>query len=596
MKEESDKVTVPADILLQGKMLAARGELVSRAVRFAMQAHEGQVRKDGQVYIVHPFEVAETLALNGGDDELICAGLLHDTIEDAGVSAEELAEQFPPGVVSLVTQESERKDRGWEYAKQTMLDHLRTCGSQKLKMLVCADKLSNIRSIDHNIDEMGDQVWTHFKRGKKAQSWLFHEIVDALSSLQGMDMYEELKSLTDQIFHKGNEGKMTATITYKDDLTYVAIDGSVSSVNADELERAVCKEPKETKGIVVDAGKLTYISSAGLRILLAMKKRCKNKEFRIINVSNDVKSIFDVTGFSDIMDIRTAVRSVSIEGCRQIGAGACGEVYRLNEETIIKLYYDHVSQESIELEKSLAKKAFVLGVPTAISYDIVESNGRTGVVYELINSKTIGELIRENPDRLEAYVDQYVAVCKEIHMIDGAGTNLPDFKELNRIDLAKVEDITQEERELLSAFLEAVPDDTHCVHGDLNINNIMVQNGECCLIDMGEFSTGSPLFDISRIVFSMEYAAPAEDAFNDFYHMPQKQVTQIYRMFLNKYFACDSLEEALAKDEKLKWLYPLAWFRCVTGMYKKDRWPIEKYELSGRLLREKLIPFIREMK
>lgn len=388
---------------------------------------------------------------------------------------------------------------------------------------------------------------------------------------------------------------MTYEIDHLDGLTKIRLTGSITSANAGELEAGIAAEPDGTDGIVFDASTLEYISSAGLRVLLAAKKRCKDKVFRIIHVNDEVMNVFDVTGFSEIMEIERAARSVSIEGCSKIGAGACGEVYRLDDETIIKLYYPHVSKETIELEKSLAKKAFVMGVPTAISYDIVDCDGRTGVVYELIKSKTIGELIREDESRLEEYVAMYADVCRQIHSITAEPGILPTFKELNREDIPKVVEITDEERQLLYDFLDMLPDPMNCLHGDLNINNIMVQNGECCLIDMGEFSTGTPMFDISRIIFSMEFATPDEDEYNSFYKMPQTTVTRILRLFLRDYFGCDSLEEAAAKNPEVEWLYPLAWFRCCTSMLKGDRWP-EKRAMVHALLREKLIPFILEHK
>jgi uncharacterized protein (TIGR02172 family) len=384
---------------------------------------------------------------------------------------------------------------------------------------------------------------------------------------------------------------MEVTITH-DTVTRISIRGSVTSANAPELEKAVAGEPGEAKEIRIDAEGLEYISSAGLRVLLALKKRCGGKKFRIVQVNEDVMNIFDVTGFSEIMDISKARKKISIDNCVKIGAGACGEVYRLDAERIIKLYYPAVKEEEIRQEKNLARKAFVLGVPTAISYDIVEVEGRTGVVYELIDSKTLGELFRENPDQLDQYVEMYAGVCRQIHSIQVEEGELPSFKDLNRADIPNIRGITEEESAYLYEFLDLVPDRRGCVHGDLNVNNIMVQKGECCLIDMGEFSMGSPLFDISRILFSIRYAAEGENGFNIFYKMPQATMNRILSLLLKKYFQAETLEEAMQKDPDLEWLYPMAWFRCCTCLLKGERWPKEKRELALQLLQEELIPFI----
>ena len=385
---------------------------------------------------------------------------------------------------------------------------------------------------------------------------------------------------------------MEIKLENKEGLTYVYLFGSITSGNSNEFEEAVKDEPKEN-GVVIDALNLEFISSAGLRVILACKKRCGNKTFKIINVNNDVKNIFDVTGFSEIMDISGTTREVSVEGCELIGAGACGECFRIDDETIIKLYYPSVSEDEIEREKALAKKAFVLGVPTAISYDIVKSNGRTGVVYELIKSKTLGELIRNDYENREKYIDLYVDVCKKISTIKSEDSEIPSFVELNREDIKKVDLISEEEKQYLHKFLDLIPSENTCIHGDLNINNIMVENGECCLIDMGEFSRGNHLFDVSRIIFSMEYANAPKGEYNAFYKLSSEQVSEVYESFMTKYFNEDM--ESIKKDENLKWLYPLAWFRCCTAMLRKDRWTKEVRDLGLDLFYNHLVPFVDEI-
>lgn len=386
---------------------------------------------------------------------------------------------------------------------------------------------------------------------------------------------------------------MEIKVEKQGNLSYAFVSGSITSANADEFGSALSNEPNGTDGLIINASELEYISSAGLRVLLAAKKRCGSKTFKIIGVNNDVKSIFDVTGFSEIMDIEGAVRQISVEGCDIIGAGACGECFRINDETIVKLYYSDSTREDIEREKALAKKAFVMGIPTAISYDIVECDGRTGVMYELIKSKTLGELMRNDPDNLDKYIDLYVDVCKKVTSIHTSDPDIPSFKESNRADIRKIVGATDKEIEYLNKFIDLIPEGDNCIHGDLNINNIMVENGECVLIDMGELSTGMPMFDLSRIVFSMLYANTAPGEYNSFYKMNSDKVSEIYNKFIQKYFGC-SVEEAAEKDETVKWLLPLAWFRCCTGMIRGDRWPKEKVDLALDLLRNHLIPFVDE--
>lgn len=385
---------------------------------------------------------------------------------------------------------------------------------------------------------------------------------------------------------------MNITIEKKNDAVIAKLEGSINSGNATQFEESLKDYPGTEGGIIIDAKNLEYISSAGLRVILKAKKRCEGRVFKVVNVSSEVKSIFDVTGFSEIIDVEAAARTISVEGCKMIGHGACGECFRIDDETIVKLYYPKISEAEIETEKALAKKAFVMGIPTAISYDIVECDGRKGVVYELIKSKTLSELIRENPNEKDKYIDLYADVCKKIHTIHTDDKDIPSFKAVNRADIKKIIGITDEERDYLYKFIDMVPEGDTCIHGDLNINNIMVENGECVLIDMGELSTGIPMWDISRIIFSMVYANPSKGEFNTFYKMTSERITEIFNEFVTAYFECD-LEEATKTASYGEWLMPLAWFRCSVSMIRGDKWPKDKLDMALGLLRDKLIPFIK---
>lgn len=178
--------------------------MINKAFLFALYAHGEQKRKDGLPYIVHPFEVAMTLARNGADEALICAGLLHDTIEDAYITPEQLRAAFDEEVAQLVLEDSEDKTKSWEERKTAAIRSLYT-GSRQHRMLMCADKLANLRSIRDGLAAEGDAVWSRFKRGREQQAWLFRETVRALSPLAGLSMYEELKTLTETIFTDGME-------------------------------------------------------------------------------------------------------------------------------------------------------------------------------------------------------------------------------------------------------------------------------------------------------------------------------------------------------------------------------------------------------
>src|SRR5262245_64373722 len=100
------------------------------AIAMAIRAHDTQVRKgDGKLpYVVHPVTAALILSRYSGDEDTIIAGLLHDTIEDTLVTAEEIEREFGPKVRDIVLDvtESRLPNLSWETRKARYLRHLQT--------------------------------------------------------------------------------------------------------------------------------------------------------------------------------------------------------------------------------------------------------------------------------------------------------------------------------------------------------------------------------------------------------------------------------------------------------------------------------------
>lgn len=281
--------------------------------------------------------------------------------------------------------------------------------------------------------------------------------------------------------------------------------GHVNSKNAAEFERDVMASLESAPGVrvVFDVDKLEYISSAGLRVLLKAMKRAKGT-LKVINATSDVYDIFQITGFSELADIKKRLREISVEGCELIGQGGFGKVYRLDEETIAKIYNPNISLELVEQERDVSQKAFLLGIPTAISYDVVRCGDSYGVVFEMLDAKTTAQIIDADPSRIPEIAGESAKLLKELHAIEpGANIGLTNRKQqyLDWVDsLAK--HLTTEEVDKLRAFIDAIPDRNTFLHGDYNAKNIMLRNGEFQLIDIGDAGVGHPIFDIAGLMLA----------------------------------------------------------------------------------------------
>ena len=117
-------------------------------------------------------------------------------------------------------------------------------------------------------------------------------------------------------------------ITYRvdKDILYIAIDGRIDASNAAAAEEQIfaIKNANADKHTVIDADKLAYISSAGLRVILRLRKA--EPKLAIINVAADVYEVFDMTGFTDMVTVEKAYPRMSVDGCEFIAKGANGAV------------------------------------------------------------------------------------------------------------------------------------------------------------------------------------------------------------------------------------------------------------------------------
>ena len=176
------------------------------AVAFAMKAHEGQTRKDGGVYILHPLEDATIVGTMTGDLEMLAAAVLHDTVEDTDVTAEDILENFGERVALLVAHETENKrpelaaSATWKIRKEESLAVLKESNIET-KMLWLGDKLSNMRSLARDYDKIGAAVFERFnEKDPREQRWYHETVIEYISELKDYPAYKEYERLFHHIF------------------------------------------------------------------------------------------------------------------------------------------------------------------------------------------------------------------------------------------------------------------------------------------------------------------------------------------------------------------------------------------------------------
>jgi len=172
---------------------------LDKAIVFAVQAHNKQERKvSGIPYISHPFSVAMLLSQADCSEEVVIAGLLHDTLEDTEVIYEQLQGEFGSQVAKYVLDCSESdKSKDWKERKRQMIQSIKDV-SEEVCLIICADKLHNLRSMHSEYEVHGEALWNSFNGSKWDQKWYYKEIYSELS--KRIDKKPLLKGLQDEIY------------------------------------------------------------------------------------------------------------------------------------------------------------------------------------------------------------------------------------------------------------------------------------------------------------------------------------------------------------------------------------------------------------
>ncbi len=286
---------------------------------------------------------------------------------------------------------------------------------------------------------------------------------------------------------------------YSENKLTIFLSGRVDTANVFAFEKDIREtvDMYHPESLVLDAAALDFISSAGLRVILKLRKEFP--DIAVINVSTDVYEVLEMTGFTEIMKIEKAYRVLNVADCSVVGEGANGMIYRVGRDTIVKVYKDASALEDIKRERELSRTAFILGIPTAIPYDVVRVGDSFGSVFEMLDAKTFAELLAEDANNLEMIAQETVKLMKTLHATD-APENIPRQSDTARAWLKEAEEVFDKGHLMkLKYLIKSIPEEKTMLHGDLHIKNIMFLDGETLLIDMDTLCSGHPIYELAFI-------------------------------------------------------------------------------------------------
>lgn len=363
--------------------------------------------------------------------------------------------------------------------------------------------------------------------------------------------------------------------TIENSILTVYLTGTLDTNNAEDFGQELASYiSDDVKTIILDAENLTYISSAGLRQILKFRKAFS--QFKIINASLEVYDVFEMSGFTEMMDISKGYRHLSVEGCEKIGEGSNGIVYRISPDEIVKVYKNDDALDDIKREKLLARKALILGVNTAIQKDVVRVGDKYGTIFEMLSAKSLTKLINADADKFDYYIGIYVEMLKQIHAIKVDDPLIPSIKEVEvnrRYDLKGQMD-DEHYNKMINLF-EEISDDKCLIHGDYHTSNIHYDGKEAILIDMDTLSYGNIIFDFSGIFSAyIGFSLVDKDSVEKFLKIKADVAQRIWQRTVQIYFDVEDITEI---ENKVK---VISYSRILRRTLKREKDNIALIEAS----------------
>ena len=326
------------------------------------------------------------------------------------------------------------------------------------------------------------------------------------------------------------------------------LDTASAQQATEEIERSLAQQG-EVSRLTCNMSEVSYISSSGLRIVLSLAKRYH--DFKLSEVQPDVYRVLEMTGFTKIMTVERGLRRLSVDGCEIIGRGGVGTVYRLDDDTIIKVFREGTTMDEVNTEITMAKEAFVLGMPTAISFDVVNVGDQLGLVYELLKADTLSACISREPGRIDEFARKYADLFRHLHAIEvPPGRHIPDAMVHEEESIRHISRYFGEERTaILLDIIRAVPKGNRLLHLDLQTKNTMMQGDELMLIDMGEVGYGHPLLDLAHAYSAMVSFVGDYEAIIG---IKREQGAELWRRMMGYYFEGQSETQIAHRLEQIE--------------------------------------------
>lgn len=296
----------------------------------------------------------------------------------------------------------------------------------------------------------------------------------------------------------------------------------------------------------IDFSEVSEVKFAALREFL--NSRRSGKRFNIINASDSVAEKFEDSGVSSFINVCRKPEPLDMSKYTEFGASYLSKAYNSADgDSMMKIYGPNVPRQMVMQEKVTARAVMLFGIPTPLVGTVYTDGDRTALDFERIEGKrSFSRIMAEEPERLEEMSRRFARMCKELHSTPCDTAIFNDRSVFYRQAAVNCKELTSQERQKLLDFINSIPQETTCLHGDMQMSNVITTGSGDMWIDLSDFGYGNPLFDLGMLYFQVKYAP--EHIIKDLFHFGRETMLKVWDYFVEEYFGADTPAKKAAAD------------------------------------------------
>ncbi len=297
----------------------------------------------------------------------------------------------------------------------------------------------------------------------------------------------------------------------------------------------------------LDFSDVSDVNFAALRCFLDARRA--GKRFSIVNAADAVAEKFEDSGVGAIVNVSRKPKALDMSRYEVFGESFLSKAYNSEDgDAMIKVYGGHFPARMVAQEKAMARAVMLFGLPTPLVGTLYSDGVNNALDYERIPGKrSFSRVVSEEPERMEEMTVRFAAMCKQLHATPCDTSVFPARINVYRSVVARCDRLTEEEKAKIFAFIDSVPPATTCLHGDMQMSNVITSPRGDMWIDLSDFSYGAPMLDLGMWYFLSKLNT--EERVQQLFHMSVAQMAQIWDIFAREYFDART-PEALAEVER----------------------------------------------